>query len=180
MYVPYRALGQQTNTATSPKCTKHIPCRADEGLSDLGARYPPGLVHGGARMGESPDVLHCHDEVAGRLEQLHRLVVGDAEEAPAVHLQDLVSYLWSQDGVRLAGPGAFLLGICLLLPPSPTREELLSLPHHQIRTTSRKTRKKGQVPVAGDQALKLTASKGPVWRSLFRTPSQTNLPSLPD
>ena len=40
---------------------------------------------------------------------------------------------------------------------------------------------RGQVLVAGDQALKLTASKGPgceAWRSLFRIPSQTNLPNL--
>lgn len=179
MYVPYRALGQQPDTATSPERTKHIPCRADEGLSDLGARYPPGLVHGGAGMGQPPDVLHRHDEVAGRLEQLHRLVVGDAEEAPAVHLQDLVSYLRSQDGVSPAGPEAFMSGKCLLLPSSPTREKLLSTPHHQIRTTSRKTRKKGQVLVAGDQALTVTASEGPVCRSLLRTPSQTNLPSPP-
>ncbi len=31
--------------------------------------------------------------MAGGLEQLHCLIVGDAEEAPAIHLQDLVSYL---------------------------------------------------------------------------------------
>jgi len=84
-------------------------------------------------VGQPPDVLHCHNEVAGGLEQLHRLVVGDAEEAPAVHLQDLVSYLWSQDGVSLAGPAWFPLRNMLL---SPTKEKLLSLPHHQTRATA--------------------------------------------
>ena len=84
-------------------------------------------------MGQPPDVLHRHDEVAGRLEQLHRLVVGDAEEAPAIHLQDLVSYLWSQDEVSLAGPGGFPVRN---MPSSPIREELLSLTHHQTRDTA--------------------------------------------
>ena len=69
-------------------------------------------------MGQPPDVLHCHDEVAGRLEQLHRLVMGDAEEAPAVHLQDLVSYLQSQDGVSLAGSMDFS---GRNMPPPPPR-----------------------------------------------------------
>lgn len=98
-------------------CTKHSPRGADEGLSNLGARYPPGLIHGGAGMGQPPNVLHCHDEVTGGLEQLHCLVVGDAEEAPAIYLQDLVSYLQNKDGVSLAGT------VCISFP-------LL----HQIRT----------------------------------------------
>lgn len=68
-------------------------------------------------MGQPPNVLHCHDEVTGGLEQLHCLVVGDAEEAPAIYLQDLVSYLQNKDGVSLAGT------VCISFP-------LL----HQIRT----------------------------------------------
>lgn len=99
-------------------------------------------------MGQPPDVLHRHDEVAGRLEQLHRLVVGDAEEAPAVHLQDLVSYLQSEDEVSLAGPGDFPVGNIM---PSPTREELINLTHHQARDTATGGTKKyeGEGPSAG-------------------------------
>lgn len=135
-------------------------------------------------MGQPPDVFHCHDEVAGRLEQLHCLVMGDAEEAPAIHLQDLVSYLQSQDGVSLAGLGAFLLGIRLLLPPGRSYSvyPTTKLGPQQLEAP-RKTRERGQVVVAGDQALKPTASNGPgceAWRSLFRIPSQTNLSSSLD
>lgn len=42
-------------------------------------------------------------------------------------------------------------------------------------------RERGQVLVAGDQAIKLTARSGPgceAKRSLIRIPTQTNLPSL--
>lgn len=76
-------------------------------------------------MGQPPDVLHRHDEVAGGLEQLHRLVVGDAEEAPAVHLQDLVSHLQSKGRVRPTGPEGTA---DRNMPSSSTGEELLTLP----------------------------------------------------
>lgn len=66
-------------------------------------------------MGQAPDVLHCHDEVARGLEQLHGLVVGDAQEAPSVHLQDLVSHLWDQHGLSLARPWSFPAGNNTLL-----------------------------------------------------------------
>lgn len=42
-------------------------------------------------------------------------------------------------------------------------------------------RERGQVLMAGHQALKVAASKGSgceAWRSLFRIPSQTNLLNL--
>lgn len=61
-------------------------------------------------MGQAPDVLDRHDEVTGGLEQLHGLVVGDAQEAPAVHFQDLVSHLWNHDGVSLPSPWSFPVG----------------------------------------------------------------------
>lgn len=111
-------------------------------------------------MGQPPDVLHRHDEVAGRLEQLHGLVMGDAEEAPPVHLQDLVSNLRSQDVVRLPRPGGFPARDAA---SDPTREELLC-PSHLKQGTQQlggSVREMGQVPVAGDQAVELT-SEGPV------------------
>lgn len=125
-------------------CTKHSPRGADKGFSNLGTRYPPGLVHSGAGMGQPPNVLHCHDEVAGGLEQLHCLIVGDAEEAPAIHLQDLVSYLQTKDRVRLAG----------------TMHVSFPLPH-QIRTkVTGEIMRRGRGSKCCWQETKPTASNG--------------------
>jgi hypothetical protein len=41
------------------------PCRVGGTLPDPGTGDPLGLVHGGACMGQPPNVLHGQDEVPG-------------------------------------------------------------------------------------------------------------------
>lgn len=66
---------------------------AGRALSDLWAGDPLGLVHYGTGMRKTPYVLYGHQHVAGALEDLHSLVVGNAAETVPIHLHDLISNL---------------------------------------------------------------------------------------
>lgn len=62
-------------------------------LCDLWAGDPLGLVHYGAGMRKTSDVLNGHQHVAWALENPHSLVVGNAAEIVPIHLHDLISNL---------------------------------------------------------------------------------------
>lgn len=83
------------------------PCCAAVGraLCDLRAGDPARLAHHGAGVRQAANVLHRHHQVPRRLEDLHGLVMGDAEEAAAVHLQDLVAHLRRGEGRERRGGG---------------------------------------------------------------------------
>lgn len=69
-------------------------------LGDLRAGDPLGLAHHRAGVRQAAHVLHRHHQVARRLEHADGLVVRDAQEAAAVHLQDLVPHLRGGEGGR--------------------------------------------------------------------------------
>lgn len=61
---------------------------------------PPALLQQRAGVRQTPHVPHLHLQMAPCLQDVHGLVVGDDDEALAVHLQDLLPHLQYKTGAR--------------------------------------------------------------------------------
>lgn len=66
---------------------------AGVGLVSSQTGAPPALVQQRAGVRQAPHVPHLHLQVEPCLQDVHGLVVGDDDEALAVHLQDLLTHL---------------------------------------------------------------------------------------
>lgn len=54
---------------------------------------PFGLIHHCARVRQTTHIPHLHQQVASSFEYVNCLIMGDGDEALAVHFHDLVTHL---------------------------------------------------------------------------------------
>lgn len=84
---------------------------------------PPVLVQQRAGVRQTPHLPHLHLQVAPCLQDVDGLVVGDDDEALAVHLQDLLTHLQHKSAAVRAqdaftGPGSHDPEVMLPVRPS--------------------------------------------------------------
>ena len=96
MYKPWTA-GGGTDTSVDTSIDSGVGdrtrVRRGVGLSYALATDPLGLVHHCARVGQTTNIPHLHQQVASCFEDVNGLVVADGDKALTVHFQDLVTHL---------------------------------------------------------------------------------------